>query len=128
MSDPKSVVENYMAAINGRDFDRAREFLADAGFRYTSPIGTYEDADRFIDSLLGVGAILERAQIDRLFLNGEEVMAIVETLTTLSGYRRHNLAIWFRVKDGRIRSMETFFDASEYKQMFAEQFRDPGDG
>ena len=122
MDDTGTVVTNYMQAIGERDFDKAREYLADRGFRYTSPIGSYDDADRFIHSLFGVGPILQKVEIRKLFVSGNEAMAMVDTLVTLRGYQTHHTAMWFRVDGPRIRAMEAFFDASSYKEMFADQF------
>ena len=122
MDNPETIVANYMRAIGERDFDKARNYLADRGFRYTSPIGSFDDADRFIHSLFGVGPILEKVEIKKLFLSGNEVMAIIDTLVTMRGYQTHHMAMWFKVDGEKIRSMDAFFDASSYKEMFADQF------
>lgn len=121
MRNPETVVVNYIRAIGERDLDRARGYLSDEQFFYTSPIGSYDDADKFMHSLFGVGPILEKLEIKKLFSADNEVMMVVDAVTTLSDYSTYHIAMWFEVEDGSIIAMDTFFDASPYKEMFIEQ-------
>lgn len=122
MNTPEAIVESYMNAIGERDFDKARGYLSDNNFYYTSPIGNYDDADKFIHSLFGIGPVLEKVEIEKLFTNGNEVMAIIDIMTTLRGYTKYHLAMWFRIEKTRIAAIDAIFDASAYKEMFIEQF------
>ena len=124
MNTPEAIVESYMNAIGKRDFDKARRYLSDSNFYYTSPIGNYDDADKFIHSLFGIGPVLEKVEIQKLFSKKNEVMAIINILTTLRGYTKYHLAMWFRIDGALITSMDAIFDASAYKEMFIEQFED----
>ena len=123
MPTPQQTVEAYLQAIAERDLDQARRYLADTRFRYTSPIGSFADADRLIESLFGVPPILEQLTLRKCLSEGEEVIGILDVRVTMQNYATHAIAFWCRVEDGRIRSMEVIFDASEYRRMFADQFR-----
>ena len=123
MPTPQQTVEAYLQAIAERDLDQARRYLADTRFRYTSPIGSFADADRLIESLVGVPPILEQLTLRKCLSEGEEVIGILDVRVTMQNYATHAIAFWCRVQDGRIRSMEVIFDASEYRRMFADQFR-----
>ncbi len=123
MPTPQQTVEAYLQAIAERDLDQARRYLADTRFRYTSPIGSFADADRLIESLFGVPPILEQLTLRKCLSEGEEVIGILDVRVTMQNYATHAIAFWCRVQDGRIRSMEVIFDASEYRRMFADQFR-----
>ena len=123
MPTPQQTVEAYLQAIAERDLDQARRYLADTRFRYTSPIGSFGDADRLIESLFGVPPILEQLTLRKCLSEGEEVIGILDVRVTMQNYATHAIAFWCRVQDGRIRSMEVIFDASEYRRMFADQFR-----
>ena len=118
MNDAEQLVRSYLQALGERDFELARSLLADRGFSYRSPIGDFDDADRFIQSISAIGPILHELTIRRLFASGAEVMAIVDTRITLHGYVTRSSAILFRAENGRIRAMDAIFDASEYHKMF----------
>jgi ketosteroid isomerase-like protein len=123
MPTPQQTVEAYLQAIAERDLDQARQYLADTRFRYTSPIGSFDDADRLIESLFGVPPILEQLTLRKCLSEGEEVVGVLDVRVTMQNYATHAIAFWCRVQDGRIRNMEVIFDASEYRRMFADQFR-----
>ena len=76
-----------------------------------------------IESLFGVPPILEQLTLRKCLSEGEEVIGILDVRVTMQNYATHAIAFWCRVQDGRIRSMEVIFDASEYRRMFADQFR-----
>ena len=119
MHNTEQHVRSYLRAIGERDFALARKKLADKGFSYKSPIGDYDDADRFIQSISALGAILEDVAIRRLFTSGNEAMAIVDTRISLHGYVTRTIAMLFRVENERITALEVIFDASQYHKMFS---------
>ncbi|MGD8587191.1 MAG: nuclear transport factor 2 family protein [Chromatiales bacterium] len=118
MSETETLVKSYLAALADRDFDRVRTFLADRGFKYTSPIASFEEADRFIQHLSTIGPILERLDIHKLMVCGGEAIVILDTTVTLNGYVSYRSAMLFNVVDESIRSIEAIFDASDYHRMF----------
>ena len=121
MNDAEQQVRSYLGALGERNFELARTLLADRGFSYSSPIGNFNDAGQFIQSISAVGPILEKLSIRRLFASEDEVMTIVDARITLHGYVTRTSAILFRVANGRIVAMEAIFDASEYHKMFDTQ-------
>ncbi|MEN8174415.1 MAG: hypothetical protein ABFS23_01545 [Pseudomonadota bacterium] len=118
-TSPAAVVESYLAAIARRDFDAARTHLADSAFRYTSPIGDYDDADRFIESISRIGQILVRLDTRLRFSSGEHVCTILDATTAISEYRTQSVVHLARVTNVRIAQIELILDASEYHRMFA---------
>lgn len=123
MPTPQETVEAYFQSIADRDLERARSYLANTQFRYVSPIGNYDSADRLIDSMFGVPPILEQLELRKCFGAGDEVLGLVDVRTTMQNYTTHTIAFWCRVDKGLIQRMEVVFDASEYRRMFADQFR-----
>ena len=119
MSETESLVRTYLAAIAARDFDLARTYLADRGFRYTSPINSFTDPDRFIQSFSALGPILERLVIRRCVVTSNEAIVILDTTLTLNGYISYPSAMLFLVVEGYIKSMEAIFDASDYHKLFS---------
>jgi hypothetical protein len=118
MNGTEHLVKSYLAALASRDFDLARTFLANKGFKYTSPITNYADADRFIQHLSAIGPILERLAIHKFMFSGNEAVVILDTTLTLNGYVSYRSAMLFEVADEWIKSIEAIFDASDYHRMF----------
>lgn len=118
MSEADTLVKSYLGALAARDFDLARTYLADRGFSYISPIGSFKEADHFIQRMSAIGPILERLDIRRFVVSSNEVIVILDTTITLNGYVSYPSAMLFNVVDGRIKSIEAIFDASDYHKMF----------
>ncbi|HEX7043312.1 MAG TPA: nuclear transport factor 2 family protein [Burkholderiales bacterium] len=118
---PRDVVDEYFAALAARDFEQARRWLADEGFSTRSPIAVFDDADAYIADISRVGPILEGVRRRRTLADGEEVCAIVEYVTHLERRLVSPVAYWIRVRNGRIVTIESFFDASAYAQMFVTE-------
>jgi hypothetical protein len=115
---PERVVEGYLDAIESRDFEAARRFLADEGFSYRSAIAEFQDADAFIADLWRVGPIMEGIERRRTFVDGAEVCSIMNFRTRMDRLQVTPVVQLARVVDGKIVSLEAFFDASEYVRMF----------
>jgi len=115
---PDAVVQGFLDAVAERDFDRAREFLADAGFSYRSPLSDLDDATAFIADISRVGPILERIEVRRTFVDGDEVCTIINFFSRMDRLQVTPVVQWSRVADGRIAAIEVFFDARQYASMF----------
>jgi hypothetical protein len=61
----------------------------------------------FLDSLASLGGVMKLARMRKVFVDGEDVCAIYDTLTP-SGVVP--MSEWLRVTDGRITRLEVFFD------------------
>ena len=114
---PAEVVDAYFAAFAARDFDALRACLTDGQFKHRSPIAAIDDADTFAAYMSRIGPVLEGLERRRTFIDGQDVCAIVEYRIRISELMQAPVVTWFRVADGRIVSIETFFDATEYRRM-----------
>ena len=117
---PDQVAHAYLDAINARDFERARHFLADERFSQRSPLGTFEDADAYVADISRVGAILEGIERRRTFVDGNEVCLMVNYITRMDGRLVTPVVYWMRVDGDKICSIETFFDARGYDEMYPD--------
>jgi hypothetical protein len=121
MSEIEALVKAYLDAFSRREFDLARNFLSDRGFSYISPIGRYQDADHFIQNISRVGPILERMVIRKCMTSGNEAIAIMDSTLAMSGYKSYAVAMLFAVHEGRIKSIEAIYDASDYHRLFLNE-------
>lgn len=115
---PLDIVNAFLDAIEARDFDRAAAYLSSNGFSYQGPIDCFESADAFIKDISSVGTILERIERRRMFVDGDEVCAILTYETTIDELESTRIAHWIRVSDGHISRIESFFDVRAYARMF----------
>ena len=123
-STPLVVVNRYLDAIAGRDFEMARSCLADTGFRYLSPIAEFADPDAFVASMEGVGAILHDIKTVHSFVDGDTVCHVLDVRVSMSGYQTRRVVQLAKVREGHIVDLEVLFDASEYRRMFGAAQQD----
>ena len=116
--NPADVVERYLDAIIRRDDDALRGCLADSGFRYRSPIGTFDDPDAFAHFVSMMGGILQRIECRHRFVDAADVCHWLVFVTQLSERVSTPAVQWARVENGRIASIEVLFDPYRYRQLF----------
>jgi len=115
------VVNSFFDAMEARDFERAETLLSADDFSYVGPIDNFDNAGAFIRDISRIGSILEGLNRRRMFVDGDEVCAIVTYETTLEVIESTRIAHWIRVEQGRITRIESFFDARAYAGMFDPQ-------
>jgi len=115
---PVAVVRAYLDALEQRDFELARTYLSDTGFRYRSPVSVSDNADTFTLMISRIGPILEHIEGRRVFEKDDEVCVIMHIITTMEHLKDIPVVLLCKVEDSRIIDMEVFFDASEYNKMF----------
>ena len=116
---PEDIVTAFIDAIEARDFERARDYLSDTQFSYRSPVSMTDDADTFIALVSRIGPILERIERRRTFVDGGDVCSILHYRTTMESLKDVAVVQLATVAEGKIVSLEVFFDASEYNKMIA---------
>jgi len=119
--DPLSVTTDYLAALHAFDYERARSFLADEGFEFTSPINYFDSADDFVHHLSLMGGIIQSAMIRKVFVDGAELCHILTYRIQISEKQDVTMALWTRVRNGRIARIEAIFDASVYRDLFPKE-------
>lgn len=115
---PDEVLHEFVDAIAAHDFTRARRCLSDADFTHRSPISHGRNPDTFVADISRVGAILDGVEPRTTFVSGNEACAILNYVTHMDKRRVTPVVHWVSVADGKITSLETFFDARAYAEMF----------
>lgn len=118
---PVAVFNAYLDAFAARDFDRVRATLSDDTFYYRGPVSTHTDADVFVLDISRIGQILDGIDVRRVFADGNEVCAILDFRIRINIVDITRVVLWAVVEHGKIVSLEAFFDATEYSQMFPER-------
>lgn len=112
------IVRAYLDAIAARDFQLVRSFLADDDFSTRSPISSFDNADAYVADISRIGPILENIVQRRIFVDGDDVCAILDYVTRMDRRQVSPVAHWFHIAHGKIVAIESFFDARGYAEMF----------
>ena len=116
----RAVVLEFLEAFGEGDFQRVEKLLNPKGFSYIGPTRNYDNAAEYVTDLSRVGTIRKRVDLRHLFQDGSDLCAIYDLYTTLPALEHVRLATWFRIDDGRVSAIESFFDAHPYMSMFGE--------
>jgi hypothetical protein len=80
------------------------------------PIDRFSDADSYLASLRQLSGIVTGAEKRKVFVDGDDVCVIYDLKT--APVPSAPTAEWYRVRDGRIASIQVFFDARPFAPLF----------
>jgi ketosteroid isomerase-like protein len=115
MADAAEVAEGFFDAWTGKDFDRARGLLHD-NVSFVGPIDSFSDADSYLASLRQLSGIVQGADKQHVFADGDDVCVIYDLKTAPVPSSR--TCEWYHVHDGKIASVCVIFDARPFAAMF----------
>lgn len=108
----------FFDAIEARDFERMDALLSAENFSYEGSIEKHDNAKDFVRSISRFGSILESIERRHMFVDGDDVCAILTYETSFDPIGSVRIAHWLRVDRGKIIRIESFFDARAYASMF----------
>jgi ketosteroid isomerase-like protein len=117
MASPAETVERYFDAWTSKDFETARSLLRD-DLSFTGPLETLDNADALVASLQGLAQVVTGAERRGLLAEGEEVSVIYDLHTV--PVPNAPVSEWYTVRDGKIASIQAFFDARPFAAMFEQ--------
>jgi ketosteroid isomerase-like protein len=118
MASPAEVVEGYFDAWTSKDFDRARSLLHD-DLSFKGPIETLDNADALMASIKGLAQIVTGAERRGLVAQGDQVCVVYDLHTV--PIPTAPVAEWYTVRDGKVASIQAFFDARPFAAMFEHE-------
>jgi ketosteroid isomerase-like protein len=120
MSTPdetRRVVEGYFTAWTTSRVDEAYALLAD-DLEFSGPTASYASAEAFRPALVNFAAMTKWARIVELLVQ-EDRAAMLYDCELPPPVGKLRIASFFRVEQGKIRTYETWFDATELRKLFA---------
>jgi len=91
--------------------------LAEDDFEYVGPNMRFLSRDDMLAYQFGMAAIQKDLVLRQLSADGEHVFAILDYRTHFEPIGDVRLAVWFRVRDDKIHTMETFYNAAVVENM-----------
>lgn len=114
---PKDIVAQFIADIHDQRFDEAKTLLVAEGFEYVGPNMHFLSPDDMMAYQFGMAAIQKDLIVRQLGADGEHVFAILDYRTNFEPIGDVRLAVWFRVRDDKIQTVEAFYNAAVVENM-----------
>ena len=114
---PKDIVAQFIEDIRAQRLDEAKALLASEGFEYVGPNMRFLSRDDMLGYQFGMFAIQKDLVLRQLSADGEHVFAILDYRTHFEPIGDVRLAVWCRVRDGKIHGVETFYNAAVVENM-----------
>ena len=118
--DPASIVRKFLEALGAKDFEALRGLIGE-GVGFKSPMEVHEGAASFMRAMRNLGPMIERVNVMKIFVDDADVCAIYDFVTNQPSIGVTPCAEWYRVDEGKIKSMELFFDARPYEALFKSE-------
>jgi limonene-1,2-epoxide hydrolase len=109
--DPREIVMSYIKALDDQDYDSARKWLGD-NVLVKGPAGeAFRSPDEFISMMRNQRG---RYDIKKVFVDGDDVCLLYDFIAkTVTVF----FSSWYKVKDGKIVSIQTVFDPRPFAAM-----------
>lgn len=114
---PKDIVAQFIADIHAHRFDEAKDLLVADGFEYVGPNMRFLSRDDMLGYQFGMAAIQKDLIVRQLSADGEHVFAILDYRTYFEPIGDVRLAVWFRVREDKIHTVEAFYNAAVVENM-----------
>jgi hypothetical protein len=114
---PKDVVEQFIADTRAHRFDEAKAWLVADGFEYVGPNMRFLSPDDMLSYQFGMAAIQKDLVLRQLSADGEHVFAVLDYRTNFEPIGDVRLAVWFRVRNDKIQTVEAFYNAAVVENM-----------
>jgi predicted ester cyclase len=117
---PEAVALAYLDAVGKKELDRVAS-LVDPEVRFTGPMSNYTGVRDLLAAFRNIGAIHVRNDIVRVFSDGNEVCVIYDFVTDTVGALP--TIEWLRVENGRIQSINLYYDQVPWMKLREEMAR-----
>ena len=113
----KNIVAKFITDIQAQRFNEAKTLIVSEGFEYVGPNMRFLSPDDMLTYHFGMVAIQKDLILRQLSADGEHVFAILDYRTNFEPIGDVRLAVWFRVRDDKIQTVEAFYNAAVVENM-----------
>ena len=118
MAQAADIVQGFMRAMGTCDFIAARTH-PDDHLSFQGPIETFQKADPYLESLKKLHHIIERVEMKKMFVDGDDVCLLYDMVTKTPAGTAF-IAEWHHIKGDKIAAIRVVFDARPFAAMFAK--------
>ena len=84
---------------------------------FQGPLDTFNTADQYLESLKRLASIIQRIDLKKVFVDGDDVCVLYEMVTNTPAGTAF-IGEWYQVKDSKIAYVRAVFDARPFAAMF----------
>jgi ketosteroid isomerase-like protein len=117
----ETLTRKYLDAVGSKDLETVQSLLA-PDVTFVGPIMNLQGAAAVLESFRRIGAIHVRNDVNRIFVDGDEICVIYDFVSDTVG--SIPTIEWLHVRDGRIASIRLYYDQLPWRrlrQMLAER-------
>lgn len=121
MTRPKDLVEQYVDVFARKDLKKMRRFLSETNFSFKGPLQAFATAYDFAAALVPLVPIIQSVDVKKVIADGNDVCVFYDLATTVPTIGTTRIAELFRVENGKIISINLYFDRRPYAAMFGQK-------
>src|SRR5262249_6148643 len=110
------IVQGFMGAMGKGDFVAARKHLDDH-LSFQGPIETFQKADPYVESLTKLHHIIERIEMKKMFVDGDDVCLLYDMVTNTPAGTAF-IAEWHHAKGDKISAIRVRFSPRPVPPLF----------
>lgn len=116
----KDLVEKYIYFFGKpqRSVETELSPLLDSAVSFRGPLGTFESASAFIDDVRQDKLLIGEVRVNQIIVDGTKASALYEVVSKDPDIGTLKISEWFEIKDGRIGSIVSTYDASDVKTAY----------
>lgn len=116
-TDRKKLALAYLDAVSRQQYDELEELLV-PDLRFKGPAMTRTSAQEFIGALKRLAAIHLRTEVQRVFVDGDDVCVIYDFVTDTTAGALPAIE-WLHFDGGRIGSINLYYDRLPWQTVMA---------
>jgi ketosteroid isomerase-like protein len=116
-TDRKKLALSYLDAVSKQQYDKVEALLA-PDLKFKGPVMTRTSAQDFIGALKRLAAIHLRTDVQRVFVDGDDVCVIYDFVTDTTAGALSTIE-WLNFEGGRIRSINLYYDRLPWQTVMA---------
>lgn len=112
----RDLVEKYIRYFGSNERSTTElNALLDAQVTFRGPLGRFENAQAFLDDVRQDKLAIGSVQVHQIIADGTKASALYEVTSKDPGIGKLSVSEWFEIRDGRISSIISTYDASDVK-------------
>ena len=117
----RELAQGYIDAFANRDVKKMRSFLSDTNFTFKGPLQAFSSADDFAAALVPLAPMIQDVDVKKVIADGNDVCVFYDFVTNVPAIGTTRIAEWLHVENGKISSINLYFDPRPYVPMFAQK-------
>lgn len=116
---PGEVALKYFEHWSRKDYEGSAVYL-DENLSFKGPIDTFTNAQDYLRAISRLATIIVEVRTRKTFIDGKDVCKVYDLVTnTPAG--TVPCAEWIHADEGKVKSIQVFFDARPFAAMFAKK-------